>query len=72
MSTSKANDVTMVTIYRDGSVWCYALWVDGEYDSCHTSDADTRGELTADLAAQFPRATIERVGDVDTARGITP
>ncbi|MCC7173512.1 MAG: hypothetical protein IT459_23920, partial [Planctomycetes bacterium] len=65
-------DVTMVTIYRDGSVWCYALRVDGEYDSCHTSDADTRDELAAEIAARFSRATIERVGDVDTARWITP
>lgn len=52
-----------VNIYRNVGEWCYALFVDGEYDSSDTIDAESEDEAREWAAQQFPGATVERVSD---------
>jgi hypothetical protein len=60
-----ATKITRVTIYRDGSAWCYAAWVGREHDHNDTlPDAATEADARRELAAMFPSAEIARVNDV--------
>ncbi len=55
-------DMTRVNIYRSAGVWCYALWIDGEYDSSYEiDDVESESEAIAWAAAQWPDATIRVV-----------
>lgn len=64
-----------INIYRDGSVWHGARWVDGEWDGCDplpVDDSATESEardaaLTMPLVAAGQRV-VARVADVDTSR----
>lgn len=69
MSTIKIN------IYRDGSTWFGARWIDGEYDGCDSLEVDNSAtEAQAIEAAQTMPLTISgdrvvsRVDDIDTSR----
>lgn len=54
-----------VKIYRHGGVWCYAAWLDGEYDhSDSMPDADSEEDARAEVLAMWPDASVRRVDDV--------
>lgn len=54
-----------VNIYRNRNQWAYALWIDGEFDSSDTLDAETESEARAEATALFPDAEIGRVEDTN-------
>jgi hypothetical protein len=56
--------MTTVNIYRSNNDWCYASFVDGEYDHSDTLDADSEAEAQAEVELQFPGAIVRRVEDV--------
>jgi hypothetical protein len=56
---------TVVNIYRNVGAWCYALWIDGEFDhSDQIDDCDSEDEARAAIAHQFPGAAIVRVASL--------
>ena len=67
MNTTSKGAVDKVTYYRDGGVWCYAAWIEGEYDHSDPVDAADGGATEADVRAMlcetWPAARIVRVTD---------
>lgn len=64
-----------INIYRDGSTWFGARWIDGEYDGCDSLEIDDSAtEAQAIEAAQTMPLTIsgDRIvfclDDIDTSR----
>jgi hypothetical protein len=59
-------------IYRDGTVWCHASWIDGEYDCSDPlgiDDSATELDAVERACALYPQAKsvqINRVDDIDT------
>jgi hypothetical protein len=54
---------TIANIYRNSGAWCYASFVDGEYDHSDTIDADSEAEARAEIATLLPGAEVRRVAD---------
>lgn len=55
-----------INIYKNCGVWCYAMWVDGEYDHSDMigiEDDATTEEARREMAEQFPDSEIRRVPD---------
>lgn len=68
-----------INVFRDGSEWFGARWIDGEYDGCDSLEiADDASEAQAIEAAKtMPLSvsgerTINRVEDIDSATGQLP
>lgn len=68
-----------INVFRDGSVWFGARWIDGEYDGCDSleisDDASERDAIEA--AANMPLRidgdrTVSRVDDVDSTTAQVP
>lgn len=65
-----------INVYRDGSTWFGARWIDGDYDGCDELDvADDASEEDAfEAARHLPLSvdgerTVARVADIDSANG---
>jgi hypothetical protein len=56
--------MTKVNIYQDGKVWCYAAWIDGEYDSNGTLKSETEEQAASDVLSIYPGAIVTRVSDI--------
>ena len=58
--------MTQVNIYKDGKVWCYAVWIDGQYDCNGTLAAasTTEEQAKSDVLSIFPGANVTRVSDL--------
>lgn len=54
-----------VNIYRNRNKWAYALWVDGEFDSSDSLDAETEAEARTEAVRLFPGADVRRVADTN-------
>lgn len=60
--------ITHVTLYRDGTTWCYAAWygqpgIAGAYDHSDTLDAESHSDAQDEIAALWPSAQVHRVDD---------
>jgi len=61
---------TQINMYRSAGEWCYAAWIDGEYDSSDVigcPDSASREEAEAEvlaIAAWPSPVTVSRVADV--------
>jgi hypothetical protein len=65
-----------INVYRDGSTWFGARWIDGDYDGCDALDiADECSAAEAIAAARAMPMTVNgerlvsRVDDIDSANG---
>lgn len=61
---SKVNE-QQANIYRNGTVWAYALFIDGEFDSSESLQADSEAGAFSEVAEALPGAVLTRVPDVD-------
>lgn len=61
--------IDRVTIYRDGTMWCYAAWCGAESDhSDSLPDAATAGDAESEVRKLFGSAIeVRRVEDVNGA-----
>lgn len=60
-----ARAIDHVNVYRNGDQWCYSAWVEGEFDSSDTLDADSEQEAAIETSRLFPGALIKRVDDTN-------
>jgi hypothetical protein len=56
--------MAQVNIYQDGKVWCYAAWIDGEYDTNGTLKSKTEEQAASDVLSIYPGAIVTRVSDL--------
>jgi hypothetical protein len=56
--------MTQVNIYQDKKVWCYAVWVDGQYDTNGTLKSKTEKQAESAVQRIFPGAIVTRVSDL--------
>ena len=54
-----------VNIYRNMGEWCYALFVDGEFDTSGTVPVDNEQEARDWAAKEFPGSRVERVSNTE-------
>ena len=59
--------MTQVNIYKkNGKVWCYAVWIDGQYDGNGTlaTASTTEEQAKSAVLSIFPGANVTRVLDL--------
>lgn len=61
-------------VFRDGSVWCQATWIDGEFDTSDpigiadgATEAEAMDAARASLADRYV-VHVSRVDDIDSSR----